>query len=171
MADVEKKSRELVVFYSWGNNTKVVAEYIKEKTGADILELKVKAEYPSDYDQCVSKVGRDGKHYEPELLTEIPDLSCYDLLYVGSPCWWGTIANPLRTFLHHSDLKGKTIAPFMTHGTSGIHVQDVKKLCTGVKVVKGCGIYNSYQVDTQINTPENMEAYKSKIDEWLSHLK
>ena len=35
-------SDKLVVFYSWGDNTKAVAEYISEKTGADIFELKVK---------------------------------------------------------------------------------------------------------------------------------
>ncbi|WP_425314972.1 hypothetical protein [Veillonella montpellierensis] len=33
-------------------------------------------------------------------------------MYVGAPCWWGTITNPLRTFLHQNDLLGKTVAPF-----------------------------------------------------------
>lgn len=54
-------SDRLVVFYSWGDNTKAVAEYISEITGADILELKVRDEYPSEYNACVTKVGRDGK--------------------------------------------------------------------------------------------------------------
>lgn len=44
-------SDKLVVFYSWGDNTKAVAEYISEKTGADILELKVRNEYPSEYNR------------------------------------------------------------------------------------------------------------------------
>ena len=39
-------SDRLVVFYSWGDNTKAVAKYISEITGADILELKVR-----DYSQ------------------------------------------------------------------------------------------------------------------------
>lgn len=96
--------KTLVVYYSWGNNTKTVAEYIAEKTGADILELKVKDNYPENYNACVAKVGKLGKKNEPELTTEIPDLSQYEAYFVGSPCWWRTIANPLRTFLHQNDL-------------------------------------------------------------------
>ena len=66
MADI-KDARSLVVYYSWGNNTKAVAEYISQKLDADILELNPREAYPTDYDACVSKVGRDGKNFEPEL--------------------------------------------------------------------------------------------------------
>lgn len=31
--------KKLVAFYSWGGNTKDVAGYIAQKTGADLLEL------------------------------------------------------------------------------------------------------------------------------------
>ena len=144
-----KDGKKLVVYYSWGNNTKAVAEYISQRLDADLLELKPKEAYPTDYNACVSKVGRDGKNFEPELSTAIPDLSSYDTIFAGSPCWWGTIANPLRTFLHQNDFSGKTIVPFMTHGTSGLHVQDVEKLCPGAKIRKGHGIFNTYQVTTK----------------------
>lgn len=162
--------KTLVVYYSWGNNTKTVAEYIAEKTGADILELKVKDNYPENYNACVAKVGKLGKKNEPELTTEIPDLSQYEAYFVGSPCWWGTIANPLRTFLHQNDLTGKTIFPFMTHGTSGMNIQDIPKLCPDSKIMRGLSIYNQYQVSTNINTPDNMEDYQRKTDEWLAGL-
>lgn len=157
----------LVVYYSWGNNTKAVAEYLSQRLGADLLELKPKEAYPTDYDACVRKVGRDGAAYEPELEGEKPDLSSYDVVFVGSPCWWGTIANPVRTFLHQNDFSGKTVVPFMTHGTSGLHVQDVAKLCPGAKVLNGHGIFNSYQVSTKKNAPENMGNYQADIDRWL----
>lgn len=160
----------LVVYYSWGENTRAVGEYIAKKLGADSLELKTKVPYPSDYNACVSQVGRDGRKYEPELGTIIPDLSRYDTIYVGAPCWWGTIANPLRTFLHENDLSGKTVVPFMTHGTSGLHVQDVKKLCPNSTVLPGLGIYNCYQVTTHRNTTANMGNYKEQVDRWLSGL-
>lgn len=163
-------TRKLVVYYSWGNNTKAVAEYIGQRLDADILELKPKEAYPIDYNACVSKVGRDGKNFEPELSTVIPDLSSYDTIFVGSPCWWGTIANPLRTFLHQNDFSGKTIIPFMTHGTIGLHVQDIEKICPDAKIRKGYGIFNTYQVSTKKNTPDNMGDYKADIDRWLKAL-
>ena len=160
----------LVAYYSWGGNTKAAAEYIADKAGAELLELNVKKPYSADDYACFSQVGRDGKNCEPELSTRIPDLAPYDVIFVGSPCWWGTIANPLRTFLHQNDLAGKRVVPFMTHGTSGLHVQDVKKLCPDSKVLPGCGILNQYQVSTKVNTPANMGDYKAEIDRWLKEL-
>ena len=68
----------LVVYYSWGNNTKAVAEYLSQRLGADLLELKPKEAYPTDYDACVRKVGRDGATYEPELVGNHRQ-SCTDL--------------------------------------------------------------------------------------------
>lgn len=162
--------KTLVVYYSWGNNTKAVGEYIAEKLKADSLKLKTKKPYPTDYNDCVSRVGKDGKNYEPELSTAIPDLSEYDTVFVGAPCWWGTIANPLRTFLHQNDFSGKKVIPFMTHGTSGLHVQDVKKLCPHSEVMPGLGIYNCYQVTTHTNTVANMGNYKEQVDRWLNNL-
>lgn len=160
----------LVVSYSWGDNTKAVGEYIAEKLGADNLELKTEVPYPSDYNACVSRVGRDGRKHEPELAVAVPDLSKYDTVFVGAPCWWVTIANPLRTFLHQNDFSGKTVIPFMTHGTSGLHVQDVKKLCLDSKVLSGLGIYNCYQVTTHTNTVANMGNYKEQVNRWLDSL-
>ena len=98
------------------------------------------------------------------------DVKKYKVIFAGSPCWWGTIANPLRTFLHSYDFAGKVIAPFMTHGTSGLHVQDIKSLCPGSKVLNGIGIYNKYQVDTSVNTVSNMGDYKAQVGLWLKNM-
>ena len=164
------QGKTLVAYYSWGGNTKAVAEYIAEKLEADLLELIPEETYPSDYNACVSQVGRDGRGYEPALSTQIPDLSAYDVIFAGSPCWWGTIANPLRSFLHQNDFSGKTVVPFMTHGTSGLNVQDVAALCPGANVQKGHGFFNRYQVITKKNTPDNMGNYRKDIDKWLNKI-
>lgn len=87
-------SKSLVAYYSWGNNTRAVAEYKAEKTGSDILELIPDKDYTEDYNTCVSMAGKDGRNFESELTNAIPDLSLYGVIYVGSPCWWGSIAIP-----------------------------------------------------------------------------
>ena len=46
------------------------------------------------------------------------DPAAYDVIFVGSPNWWGTIAPPVMTFLTSADFSGKTIAPFVTHGAA-----------------------------------------------------
>ena len=109
-----------------------------------------KEAYPTDYDACVRKVGRDGATYEPELVGNHRQ-SCADL--------------PAS-----KRFSGKTVVPFMTHGTSGLHVQDVTKLCPGGKVLNGHGIFNSYQVSTNKNAPENMGNYQADIDRWLGKI-
>ncbi|MCS2958921.1 hypothetical protein NXX53_21800 [Bacteroides salyersiae] len=58
----------------------------------------------------------------------------------------------------------------MTNGTSGKRLQDVKKLCTGATVLDGLSIYNRYQVETKVNTPDNMGDWKTAVDEWLKNV-
>ena len=164
-------AKKLVVFYSWSDHTRAVAAYLAEQTGADLLELRVReGEYPSNYAQCVSRAAKYGRRYEPELLNAVPDLRAYGTVFVGSPCWWGTIAHPVRTFLHQNDLTGKTIALFMTHGTSGLRVQEVPALCPDARVVEGLGIYNRYQVSTREPAVSNLGDFRAQADAWLARI-
>ena len=45
-----QNSKTLIVYFSWGGNTRVAAENTKRLTGADIFEITVKNPYPTDYD-------------------------------------------------------------------------------------------------------------------------
>ena len=105
-----------------------MGDYIAQKVGADVYQIEPLKTYPTDYGACVSEVNRHGSTYEPELKPTQTNVSDYDIIFVGTPCWWGTIANPLRTFLHSNSFKGKTVIPFMTNGTSGKRLQDVKNV-------------------------------------------
>ncbi|MDO4554092.1 MAG: flavodoxin [Lachnospiraceae bacterium] len=165
-----ENKKNLVVFYSWGENTKAVAEYIAKKTDADIVELKVKDEYPMDYQECIRRVRSEGRTYEAELRNEMPDLTNYQTIFVGSPCWWGTIASAMRTFLKENEFKGKTVAPFMTHGTSGLCIQELKSLCSGADITEGLSIFNEYQVSTTKNDVKNMGNYEVQTDKWLKRI-
>lgn len=162
-----KGKKILVAYYCWGGNTKAVGDYIAQKVGADVYQIEPLKAYPTDYGACVSEVNRHGSTYEPELKSTQTSVSDYDVIFVGTPCWWGTIANPLRTFLRRNSFEDRTVIPFMTNGTSGKRLQDVKKLCTGATVLDGLSIYNRYQVETKVNTPDNMGNWKAKVDKWL----
>jgi flavodoxin len=165
-----EEKKIIVAFYSMNGNTKAVAEYIKSKTDADIYEIKTSEVYPKEWNEIVEIVGKRGKTYEPALIGDMPDVRKYDVVFIGTPCWWGTIANPVRSFLHKVDLSGKTIAPFMTHGTSGRKFQEMKKLCPNSTVLEGIGIYNRYQVETKVNSVENLGDYKPEVDKWLKSI-
>ncbi len=54
--------------------------------------------------------------YEPELKPLGVDISDYDVIAVGTPTWWYTMAPAVLTFQHGHDFSGKIVVPFMTNG-------------------------------------------------------
>lgn len=127
----------LVVYYSYSGNTKEVAEAIRQKTGGDIFEIKAEGTYPDAYrpmTEQAKKEIQDG--FRPELTTSVADMAQYDVIFVGSPNWWGTITPQVSSFLEAYDLSGKKVIPFITHGGGGVQrtVADMTDQCKGCNV-------------------------------------
>ncbi len=113
------KVKPLVVYWTWSetHNTKVVAEMLQQKTGADIALIEMVTPYPTDFGGVMQLGQRDLQQPKAPAIKEMNlDLSKYDPIYVGTPIWFSTFAPPVRTFLQSYDLKGKTVALFCTHG-------------------------------------------------------
>lgn len=171
---VMKKGKILVVFFSHsgdnyavGNievgNTKIVADYISELTGAEQFEIVTHKYDGMAYTPLINLAKEEAKKGElPEYEGEI-DLSNYDTVFIGGPVWWGTYPQVMFTFFknHTKDLKGKTVIPFTTHEGSGLAncVEDVKAAFPGANVTKGFSIYG-HEVRTG----------KSKVENWLKGL-
>ena len=130
----------LVAYYSWGGNTRFAAERIQKLTGGTLFEIKPVKAYPVDYGACVEQAKRECRdEFEPELATKVDDFSKYDVIFVGTPNWWSTMAPPVRSFLTGYDFRGKTVIPFVTHGGGGMaHCeQDMRKICAHAQFRKG----------------------------------
>ena len=132
--------RILVAYYSWSEsgNTKYIAELIRKHTNGELLEIKPKNAYPKDYNACLAQAQkeiRDGVRVE--LANEPVDFKKYDVIFIGSPNWFGTIAPPAASFLASADLAGKTVIPFFTYGSGGMQncERDAKKLAEKAKAV------------------------------------
>ena len=113
------KVKPLVVYWSWSetHNTKVVAEMLQQKTGADIKVIEMVTPYPNDFGSVMQLGQRDLRETKAPAIKEMElDLSKYDPIYVGTPIWFSTYAPPVRTFLQSYDFTGKTVALFCTHG-------------------------------------------------------
>ena len=137
-------------------NTEVIAEYIKEETGADLFKVEPANEYPADYMKCIDvakKEQQDGAR--PEIKETLSDISEYDTIYVGFPNWWGTLPMPMWTQLEQLDFTGKVVKPFVTHEGSGFgsSERDLKKLCEGADIKKGLSIPggNVYNAQDSVN--------------------
>ena len=111
----------LIVYFSQTGNTETVANIIHDNVGGDIVKLETTEAYPSDYDELVDYAHQEQqKDARPELSTVIENIEQYDTIFLGYPNWWGDMPMAIYTFLDTYDLSGKTIAPFITHGGSGL---------------------------------------------------
>jgi flavodoxin len=134
----------LIIFYSWSGNTRSIAELTQRKTGGDLLELELVNPYPSNYNACVDAFKRErDTGAGRELKTRLPDLTRYDVIFLGFPIWGGSIPTPISTMLKQNNFSGKTIVPFCSHGGGGIgrSVADIQKLAPGSSVLGGLSVY------------------------------
>lgn len=153
----------LVAYFSHSGNTRVIAEQIKNATGGDIFEIQPVKDYPRDYQTVVDQARKEiSSNYKPALKAKVKNIESYDVIFIGSPCWWSTIAPPVATFLSIYNLSGKTIVPFMTHEGSGMghSVSDIKKLCPKSTVLEGLPVRGS-----------SVKSAQNDVKKWLREIK
>ena len=81
--------------YSVGNievgNTKIVADYISEITGADQYEIVTHKYDGMAYTPLINLAQEEANKGElPPYEGAAPDLNKYDTVLIGGPVWWGT---------------------------------------------------------------------------------
>ena len=152
--------------YSVGNievgNTKIVADYITELTGAAQYEIVTHKYDGMAYNPLIQLAKEEANKGElPPYEGSAPDLSGYDTVFIGGPVWWGTYPQVMFTLFKDINLDGKTVYPFTTHEGSGLAncVSDVKKAFPKANVQKGFSIYG-HEVRTE----------KSKVEKWIKSI-
>ena len=135
-----KKMKTAVVYFSWSGNTRFAAETIAKKAGADLFEIKAEMPYNSNFNKCCDEAKPEcyGKKQRAIKSIEGLDLAKYDMVFVGTPNWWGTVAPPVRTWVTQNKeaLKGKTVCIFQTHGGGGMERvgKEFAELLPGAKI-------------------------------------
>lgn len=127
-------------------NTEVVANMIRENTGADVFKIVPQVSYSDSYNECIDEAQADQRRNARPALTGYPEsLDEYDVIYLGYPNYWGTMPMCMFTFLEHFNFSGKTIRPFCTHEGSGMgsSVSDIKRLCLAAKVESGLSLHGA----------------------------
>ncbi len=126
-------------------NTAIVAQQIHKLTGSDIFQLETVKQYSADYYDCTQQAKEElNAKARPALKADI-DISKYDTIYLGWPCWWGTYPMCVATFLEAHDWTGKIVIPFTTHEGSGFgsSIRDLKAAIPQATVKKGLSIQGS----------------------------
>ena len=166
-------NKSIVIFFSHagdnycvGNikvgNTKIVADYISEITGADQFEIVTHKYDGMAYTPLINLAKEEANRGElPPYEGSAPDLSQYDTVFIGGPIWWGTYPQVMFTLFRDINLDGKTVIPFTTHEGSGLAstVSDVKKSFPNANVQKGWSIYG-----------HEVRSGRAKVEKWLNGL-
>ncbi len=113
-----------IIYFSATGTTETVAEYIKDATNGDLIEIIPKDKYTDadlnyNNNNCRANKEQNDPSSRPAISNSI-DTNSYDVIYLGYPIWWGDAPKIILTFLDNHDLSGKTVIPFCTSGSSGI---------------------------------------------------
>ena len=130
----EKKMEKLIAYFSVSGVTKCEAEQLASLTGADLYEIRPEKPYSREDLDWRNKQSRSSLEMmdpssRPALAKSVPDVSSYDMVYIGFPVWWGVAPRPVNTFIESAHLEGRPVYIFATSGGSGIDyaLNDMKK--------------------------------------------
>lgn len=147
-------SKILIVYYSFSNTTKNLAEDIAIITDGDIRELILEKPYTLDYNGATKEVrGEIERGYCPKLLSGNEPIDDYEYVFIGTPNWFKSFAPPILSFLRSVNLNGKTIIPFCTHGGGGFGQIEVNisKECPNSQLLQGFAAISDFD-DKQVQS-------------------
>lgn len=153
------KKNILIVYYSYSGKTRRIAEEIQKQTGGSLSQIYPRQPYPADFDCLLKQVREENRSGKlPALLPITENAGGYDIVFVGSPNWCGTIAPPLAAWLEKNDTTGKIILPFFSHcgGEDKGMGQSVRDRCPGA--------YMKNSLYVLENSSENLS---HMVQEWL----
>ncbi len=141
-------------------NTSKASKIVASIVDSDLFEIRTVKEYSSKYRDCVNESVEDLKNDAYPELKEDKDISDYDVIILGYPCWCGTMPRGVFTFLTKHDFTNKIILPFCTNEGSGLGKSeaDIKRLCPNAIIKPGLSINGT-----------EVESSRPLIESWLKN--
>lgn len=157
-----RQSRYLVAFFSRTGNTRVIAGQIRRAHEADLFEITPVTPYPEDYQATVDQAQQETRTgFRPALAATVPDLTS-EVVFLGFPIWGMTAPPVIRSFLSASDLSGKTLVPFITHGGYGTG----RSLSVLADLAKGARIFRPFVMEA-----DQERRTLAQVSSWLRNVK
>lgn len=154
----------LVVYYSWSNgNTKKIAEELAKEKHADLARIETVQPYKGSYNEVVAQGKKEvEKGFKPDIQPLDKNIQAYDVIAIGSPTWWYTMAPAVKTFLDSNDFSQKTVIPFMTNGGWPGHV--IKDM---TKALKGAKVEHTMEIQFDSNGGSKQVTPQKEINQWI----
>ena len=166
--------KAVIVYYSQSKvrNTAVVASWIQKQFDCEMIAVEPVEPYPDAYSQTLKVATQERRDGTQRAIKPVPSLDEYDIVFIGSPIWYGTYAPPMATFLKEHPLAGKILVPFSTHGGGGapLFEEDLRKACPNATVLKGFTARGSNQIERRLNIGVSSHHTEDDAIEWLNGL-
>ncbi len=111
-------AKTLIVYHSRSGYTRRIARVLAARLNADLEELHIvqPLDGPLGYLMCAVEAISG---LAPALRPTRKDPAAYDLIVVGTPVWFWSLASPVRSWLEAHPLRRRRFAFFCTMGGSG----------------------------------------------------
>lgn len=153
--------KNLIVYYSYEGNTEELVKGLESEIEADVLKLTPKNEKKT---KSLFRFVWGGLQVymtkKPELEEYKIDLSEYENIIIGSPCWFGTYAPPVNTFLSENKIEGKNIYLFVCNGENLRNTwKNYEDALKGNRIVS--------KLDLLYPIKNGIESAKEKTNRWI----
>lgn len=144
---------KLIMYYSNGGTTEIVAKTLAKKLNANIVrihDLKNRDGFKNRLFASISAFREEKTDIVPAKV----DLSNFDTIYIGTPTWSGNPTPAILTIIDRCNFTGKDVILFATmdsnHGNSNIERLEEKVRMRGARVIE------TFTIATKNKSPEKI---------------
>ena len=145
--------KTLIIYYSQGGTTDLVARTLAKKLHADILRVHDLKNREGFANKILSSINAF-RETKTDIVPASVDLTPYGTIYFGTPTWAGNPTPAILTMIDRCHLRGKDVILFATmDGNRG--ESNIKRLEEKVKM-RGARVIESFTIATKGKSPEKL---------------
>lgn len=145
--------KKLIIYYSQGGTTDLVARTLAKKLHADILRVHDLKNREGFKNKILSSINAF-RETKTDIVPAGVDLTPYSTIYFGTPTWAGNPTPAILTIIDRCNLRGKDVILFATmDGNRGD--SNIKRLEEKVRM-RGARVIESFTIATKGKSPEKL---------------
>lgn len=145
--------KTLIIYYSQGGNTDIVAKTLAKSLDADIVRIHDLKNREGFKNKLFSSINAF-RETKTDIIPAKVDLTAYSTIYFGTPTWAGNPTPAILTIIDRCNLRGKDVILFATmdnnRGDSNIKRLEEKVTLRGARVIE------TFTLATKNKSPEQL---------------
>lgn len=145
--------KRIIVYYSQGGKTDLVAKTLAKRLDADIVRIHDLKNREGFKNRLISSINAF-REQKTDIVPARVDLSQYDTIYFGTPTWAGNPTPAILTIIDRCDLRAKDVILFATMDENRSE-SNIERLEEKVKI-RGARVIESFTIATKNKSPEEL---------------